>query len=473
MDIWILLTQNPVKFFFVIGSIATDGLEDSVKVNHFISFLVLLAVQTSMARPYDLNTILELARERNPEIQLAKAELKRADALKLEAWSTALPKINLTMNYNRNFMDSFFYVSITDSLGRRQTNRFSVSFENEYLVNASLSQILYSFGKVGTAIEAARIFDRFSLFQYQDQYSRIITQVKTAFYRALLAQKVLDVAVQSETSAKENFENIEQKYESGISSEFELLQAKSRWQNQIPQTLQAKQDEELARNNLKALVELPIKERIELQGDLESIPALPDSLTLQQVLDSRPDYLSLLKRQRLEEKRVKAERANYFPTLSASLVYTYGARSDAFRLEHDNDNIIAGLELNIPVFSGLFTTAQVQKAKVKVFKAQRQLQLSRDTIQIELSNIYLRLKQALKRIEAARASITTARRAFEIAQTRVENGMATQLELKDSRVLLDQAQLEYYASVFDYLTATFDWEQATGQMSDQGVPSTD
>ena len=52
-----------------------------------------------------------------------------------------------------------------------------------------------------------------------------------------------------------------------------------------------------------------------------------------------------------------------------------------------------------------------------------------------------------------------------IAETRVRNGLATQLELKDSRILLDQAQLNYYSSIYDYLAAYFDWQKATGNVS--------
>ncbi len=42
--------------------------------------------------------------------------------------------------------------------------------------------------------------------------------------------------------------------------------------------------------------------------------------------------------------------------------------------------------------------------------------------------------------------------------------LATQLELKDVRVAFDQAQLNFYSSVYDYLAAYFDWELANGMV---------
>ena len=49
-----------------------------------------------------------------------------------------------------------------------------------------------------------------------------------------------------------------------------------------------------------------------------------------------------------------------------------------------------------------------------------------------------------------------------MAQTSAKSGLATQLELKDARVTLDQAQLTHYVAIYEYLAAYFDWEKATG-----------
>ena len=57
----------------------------------------------------------------------------------------------------------------------------------------------------------------------------IINLVKKALYQALLLQKVWEVTVQSENSAKDNYENTKLKFESGTVSEFDLLQAETRW----------------------------------------------------------------------------------------------------------------------------------------------------------------------------------------------------------------------------------------------------
>ena len=418
---------------------------------------------------YNLQVILELAEKNNKDIKLARSNLQYAGALKKEALSQALPQINAELRYNRNFLQNKFFFTVTDSTGQERTESFTASFDNAYQFNTTLNQTLFSFGKIGNAIKAANYFKQYSQFQYSADYQAIITRIKKAFYLALLQQKVWEVAIQSQASAYDNYENIKLRFESGTVSEFDLLQAETRWQNTIPANTLARKNYEVALNNLKALVDIPLREEITLVGGLQTFPPLPDSLEYKIVFDQRPDYNVLLWEKKLQDKRVAVERSNYYPTLYGNLGYIYNASSNEFKLDNENDNVLLGLSLNIPIFTGLYTSAQVQKARIDVEKVKTRISKANDEIRVELKNIYLRLQESRQRIDAASKSINTAQRAFEIAETRVQIGLATQLEFRESRVDLDRAQLSYYIAIYDYLEAYFDWQQATGTVNNSGI----
>jgi outer membrane protein TolC len=51
----------------------------------------------------------------------------------------------------------------------------------------------------------------------------------------------------------------------------------------------------------------------------------------------------------------------------------------------------------------------------------------------------------------------------------MENGLATQLELRESRVDLDRAQVNFYSAIYDYLAAYFDWQRAVGEVNSAGI----
>lgn len=435
-----------------------------------LKFLLIFTITTTLAaRDYDLPSILALAKKNNKEIKLANSDLSFASAQMKEAISTALPKINLDLQYNRNFMQNVFYFTVKDSTGKSITQSFKASFSNEYQMNAVLSQTIYGFGKIGNAIKAAKYFKTFTNYQYQNQLNGIYSRVKKSFFQALLLKKIWAVSKESERSAKENYENTRIKYQSGVTSEFDLLQAEVRWKNAIPETITARKNYELAENNLKILVEIPLEEEMNLIGDFEIYPMAADTINQKEIFGERPDYNALLWEKQLRERKVAAERSNHYPTLNGSLAYTYSARSDLFRLDNSNDNIILGLTLSVPIFSGGFTSAQVQKAKIDVQRVNTQIQMAQDNIRIELKNIQLRIRESKERISAAKKSVSSAERAFQIAESRAKNGLATQLELKDSRIFLDRAKISYFSAIYDYLNAYFDWEVATGRVSSEDI----
>lgn len=428
----------------------------------FIFSIVLIG--SVSARELTIDSALRLALKNNKNIQIARSDLEFSEARVDEAWSTALPKINIDMGYNRNFKDNFFYINASDSSGQTVTTKLDFTFKDQFAANATLTQTIYSFGKVGNALDIAYRFKDFSDLQFESSKQAILTDVKKAYYFALLTKEVLSVAEDSEQSAKENYENIKVRNEGGVASEFELLQAEVRWQNAIPSTIEARKNFELATNNLKSLLSLPIEESIELVWDKSSYPARPEKTTADEIFKTRPSYQALVLEQYMLQKNVKIEFANHLPDLSGSLAYTYSASSDRFQIENQNDNIVLGVSLNIPIYSGGFTNAQVQKARIEVDKVKKRLELNQDNIRIELNNIDLRMNEALSKIEAAEKNVKSARRAFEIAESRVANGLSTQLELKDSRIFLDQAQITRLTAIYSYLEAYFDWELLTGKV---------
>ncbi len=423
-------------------------------------FIIAVFVALIKAEELTIEKAIQMALENNKDILVAREEIKRADARVKEAWSSALPSVNVLADYSRNFKQTFFYVNGGDF------GRFSFTFNNEYRLNAVLNQTIYSFGKVGTALKIARDYEKFSSAQFTNQKQQIITMVKRAFYGALLKKHIYQVSKDSEQSARENYQNTKQRYESGTVSEFDLLQAEVRWQNAIPDTIQARNEWHLALNNLKSMLSLPLENSITLVGEFsENLLVTPEE-SYEQVLQQRPDYQMMRWEMAMRKKNISLQFAQHFPSLNGSFTYSYSALSDQFKLENTNDNYVLGVSLSVPIFSGGFTTAQVQQARVDYNQSAIRLKKQEEQIRIELENVRLRLKEAQQRILAAKKNVSTAQRAYEIAEVRNKSGLATQLELKDSRVFLDQARLSYYRALFDELNAYFDWQLITGQQAE-------
>jgi outer membrane protein len=401
-----------------------------------------------------LEEAVAMAGQNNRTIQLARLDVESAQADKTAAYATAFPKVSASAGLAHEFLD--------------QPEISPFPPDNSFQVGVTLNQTLFDL-RVLYAITASQALNRFTGYRYEATRQQSITAVKKSFYAALLAREVFRVAQSSEASARENYENVKKRYESGVVSEYDLLQAEVNWRNTIPDRTKARRDYELALNSLKALIGLPQEQQLELTGTLDSYPAMPEAGDFEKLLRQRPDIQALEWQKKLQEINLRAQASAYYPSLSATMSYTDTANSEKLKWENGLDSLSLGLLLSVPVFTGGNTRSTVRKAETEVDRVTVLLAQTREQILVQMSNIRLRLEEAGERIESAEKNVSTARRAFEIAETRVQNQLATQVELNASRVSLDLAQVNYYSAIYDYLAAYFDWQQATGMVAAEGT----
>ncbi|NOX89635.1 MAG: TolC family protein, partial [Calditrichaeota bacterium] len=398
----------------------------------WILLFCLLGAFTLQAKTYTLESFIDLVKKNSDDLKLAAKDLEMAKAQKREAWATALPKISAQGNYRRNLLENYLYVDFPVEGGGTVRQKFKISKTNEYSVNAVLLQPIFSF-KIGTALTAAKQYERMSQFIFQASDREILTFAKKGFYQALLLKKVWQLKKDAEQNAKDNYENVKKKFENGLASEFQLYQAEVRWQNAIPETQQARKNYELLMYNLKTLAGIDPEEDVDLQGNLETYPPMPKPVSFEETLKGRPDFMARLWEQKLRKTGLKAAIGDFFPTVDGTFAYTFSAQSDLWKLENRNNNFLLGLKVSVPIFLGGYNWAQVQKAKIELDKSKIRLDKAKKQIVTELHSIYLRLDEAKERISAARKALQTADKAFNIAEVSVKNGLITQLELKDAR----------------------------------------
>ena len=434
-----------------------------------IVIFVLISISTAFSQNYTLEQFIQLVEKNSRDLQMAQKELEMADAHYKEALSTALPKISAEGIYNRNLAKRFLYVDFPDGeTGETTSQKFQMSDSNDFNVMARLQQTLFSL-QIGDALRAANQFEKLTEYVYDYSHQTIITIAKKGFYRALLFKKVWDVKGAAEKIARDNYENVAKKFENGLVSEFDMLQAEVNWKNLIPETSLAQRNYEMGMIMLKTFAGIELETPLDLDGNLDSYPAIPDSIGLETVLKQRADFNALKWERNLRETNVSAQKSERYPYLSGHFVYNFTSSSDEFDFDRRNSTYFVGVGLHIPIYTGGYVGAQIQKARIDLDKTDIKLVQSQDEVFRSIKNVRLRLREAYSRILSADKTRETAKRAFEIATTSADNGMATQLELADSRVQLELAVLNFYVATYDYLDAYYDWQLAIGNVS--GVES--
>jgi outer membrane protein len=414
------------------------------------------------AETLDISAYLVVVKQNNNDLKLAGKERETAASKARDARSGALPSVGFNAGYNRNLTDYFMYFDAS-ALSPDAHGIIKAPFkrDNEFSSGIALQQTLLN-PLVANAITAAGQYRTVTDYVYNAGLESIMTGGKKLFYQCLLLGKVLTVARSTETNAKENLDITKLKYDNGQISQLECLLAETRWKNSVTETRKAERNFELAMNTLKMFAGIEVSRDVRIEGILDSIPETPKIVSMENVLESRPDYQALAWEEKLRRTALKAAGNASLPTVTGTVAFSYTAQSNKFMLAEENKFWFAGVQMSVPLYTGGKIGANVQQTRIELEKTNIRIEKTRQNISTELENINLRIAEARSRIESAESTRNVAEKAFHIAETTTRDGLTTQLQLKDARISFDQAVIGYYAAVYDYMAAYFDYELAVG-----------
>ncbi|MCP5515184.1 MAG: TolC family protein [Spirochaetales bacterium] len=414
-----------------------------------------------------LEKYIKLVEKNSKELMNAAKDVEMAGATEKAAKSQAYPLIGAQTGYTRNLTDieQSYPVAVDPSgSGMLIYKDIDTNYDNEYSFGISLTQNLFNL-KVFNAIKASKEYKLMSSDVFDIQHQAVITIAKKVYYQYFLLEQLLKVKINMEKNTYENYLNIKNKFENGLVSQFDLLRAEVDWKMKIPETTQAQKNLDLAGINFCNLAGISSDETLKLACDINDYPEIPLLIPFDEVLSQRPDYKATMRELSLREINEKVARADHYPTVKGNILYASSMMRDTDFEDYNATVAQVGINISLPLFSGGALTAQDNKARIELEQTDIKLKQLKENIYSEINSIYLTLKETHERIELANATIETAQKAYSIAQSSYNNGIATQLDLKDATVSLELAKINHISAVYEYLSAYFDWQKAKGDMA--------
>jgi outer membrane protein TolC len=128
---------------------------------------------------------------------------------------------------------------------------------------------------------------------------------------------------------------------------------------------------------------------------------------------------------------------------------------------------VAGLQVQIPIFSGFARNARMQQASARKHQNEYRLErLERQTAS-DLRTWIDNTQEAQQRAMSQRRAVEQAQRGYEIASAQYNAGLGSQLQITDAEVALRQSEFNYAQAVFDYLNARAGLEAAVGVVPEE------
>jgi outer membrane protein TolC len=143
---------------------------------------------------------------------------------------------------------------------------------------------------------------------------------------------------------------------------------------------------------------------------------------------------------RLREASLALVEAQRRPTVTLNSTYSRIAYPSGIAPSFDRSNWSVGANFNVSILPGGRPLAEDAAPRAELDQARLQLQQVSEAASLDTRSAWAELFAARAAWEATAGMVQQAGRAYEIADVRYRAGVSTQLELSDSRLLLQQSE---------------------------------
>jgi outer membrane protein TolC len=321
---------------------------------------------------------------------------------------------------------------------------------NTFRLGLLFSQTLYSGGRIGAQERQAGIRRDSARLGVTSARAQTLLDVSEAFYDAAMADRLVQIAEETYAQADRSLAQARAQHQAGRVSEFELLRAQVARDTLQPSVVRARAGREIGYLRLRQLLELPLDTPVALQAALED-PALPPPPRFAPQIAEAEAGLPMPERvtvaQTANDVQVAAEdvtiaRSQRKPFVSINSNYGLVAYPSSVPAFDDwRTNWTVGAAVTLPILNGGRIRADEAIARAGVTEAEARLRLTRELAALDAESARQELLAARAEWQASGATIQQAARAYEIAELRYREGLSTQLELSDSRLLLAESEV--------------------------------
>lgn len=397
-----------------------------------------------------LDEAVRVALANNREILAATEKIEEAQQRIKEARAEYLPTINLSGSYTR--------LSEAPSVSVPGYGSIEMGKADNYLSTLSLTQVLYSSGILKYGNQGASLYYQKSEEDLKNAQNKITFQVKKAFYAVLLAERNLEVTEAALDQSERHLAVVEDLFEAGVVSKFDLLRTRVEVANLKPDLIQVRNNVHLSLENLANLLSLP-SASLKLEGELSFRPL---KVTLEEALDraleERSDLKSVQLQKEISEILLKLAEVQNKPNLA--LVGNYQYQNPSGGEDEWGGEWNLNLVLSIPLFDGWATRARVAQRRSQVRQIELSVQGLEAGVDLEVRKVLWDVEASKERIYAQEKNIEEAEEALSIAEVRYQSGAITNLEVLDAQLIVTRAHLGYLKALHDYNVAMAELDRA-------------
>jgi outer membrane protein TolC len=442
-----------------------------------------------------LDDAVQLSLKQSPTILTKIQELKRNKGLVFEAQAKLLPQVIGSGSYTQD--DPGLVRSSTGGKGANldllgvpggqsvvigpggTSNIVSIPINQllsgqqtateNWLVQIQVQQLLWDGGATIASRRAARINEDGAYYSLRDTIDSTVETVRTQFYTILLDKALIQVQEESVNLLQSQLEDQKSRFEAGTVPQFNVLQAQSQLQNQIPLLIQAQNNYRIAQVQLAKTLGIPAgrqyatDEPLPVAGRLTYTPIKYDlSSALVTARANRP-FLKVQRSNILAGvEQVTVAAAGFQPTFSANAGLEQEKNPRTSHLDDTKEGWFFGFTGSWNIFDGGLTYGNLKAARASLEEAKVTYDDSTRQVELDVATAVDNLRQSQETIVASEKAVQVSQESLRLSNERLAAGTGTQLDVLNAQTQLTTARSNLVQSQFNYIAAVAQFQFATG-----------
>jgi outer membrane protein len=300
-------------------------------------------------------------------------------------------------------------------------------------VGAGLTQLITDFGKTNNLVASSKLREKAQNANAQATVDDIVLATDQAFYNALQAQALYQVAGQNVAARQTTESQVGELTRNKLKSTLDLSFADVNLSQAKLLLLDAQNNVQASMAALDAVLGLDREVTYELVDDEPSAQAPPEDVNqlVELGLQQRPDLQALDLDQQAAVKYSRAQKDQMLPSIiAAGTVGSVPIRAPQYVTNWWG---ALGVNMNIPVFNGFLYSAETKEATIRAKAAAERTRDLRDQIVRDIHTSWLAANTAYQRMSVAEQLLQQANLSLQLAQTRYQMGLSSIVELSQAQ----------------------------------------
>ena len=389
-----------------------------------IILLPLLWISLFSSETLTLQKSIDKVLKNYPDIKTFKLKIKQSEASYNSAFSAYLPQVDLQAQYN-----------VTQTYVFPVNGTFHTVDDSGWNAGVNLKQKVWDFSKTSSQVSASSVDKDISKLSLKELQSLLVFKVKSLYELMVVQSEAIDVR-------KKDLESKEAYYAQSLALVEQGLKTKADANRFLSSVYVAKDNlsiaqtsYEKAKKSLSLYMDEKITDDVILERNFLQREFDSNQDTQKEVLDT--NYNLQIDAKNIEKNLLlyKSAKASHYGSIDLVASYNHIDTLNAY------DSKLAGITLNIPLYSGGRVSAEAQKAEIGAQISKEQKHSRELVLKEELSNLLLDIQRYNKTVVAKKAQLTAAKSTKDVLDGRYKEGLSTYIEVLDATSLVLNAEL--------------------------------